>query len=240
MRTYKTKSNTGGRLVALLAFFAAAGVVPAAAQTVTYHVTLNTSGLIPYQDPSLPFGLDFQLNDGSGTLAGVNTVKLWGFKAGSGGSIGSQISDGYYPLGNASGDLTKTATLTDDIAYQNEIVQNFTAGDKLSFYVSTTTNSDGSTPDELSFATGYYDPNYPGFIDSTTSGPGNAAFTIDLDGHSPTVSTYATADFSDPSLTMLGAPIVTNVPEPGSIALFAGLGVCGARLLLRRRYVRRG
>ena len=225
-------------IVSLLALLAFSSLVAlrATAQTVTYRVTVNTSGLIPYQDPTLPFALDFQFNDGSGALAGVNTVKLWGFNAGVGGSIDAQISDGYYPVGNASGDLTSSATLKDDVAYQNEIVQNFTAGDKLTFYVSTTTNSDGVTPDELSFATGYYDPNFPGFIDFNTNGPGNAAFTIDLDGSSPTVSTYSTEDFNDPSLTLIATPTVTVVPEPSAIMLVIGLGVAAFELILRRRF----
>src|SRR5882724_5965142 len=71
---------------------------------IAVNITLNTSGLIAKS--SGPFYLDFQLNDGSGTGDGSNTVTLSHFNFVGGGEIGSPTA-----FGGVTGNLGSTITL---------------------------------------------------------------------------------------------------------------------------------
>ncbi len=127
------------------AFFAFEASVSRA--NLMFDVTLDTSGLIGH--PAGPFYVDFQLNDGSGNFAGVNTATISNFMFGDKGSA----SGNPQLFGGAMGDLSTGVTLKDDAAFINEFIEGFTPGSFLSFHVELTTNVDpGLTPDGFSFS----------------------------------------------------------------------------------------
>lgn len=66
-----------------------------------------------------------------------------------------------------------------------------------------------------------------------TTYSGAASFTV---GTVPiTVTQYSVADDTTGTLTLQLGAVPASVPEPGSVALLAGIGVAGARFLSRRR-----
>src|SRR5438876_718777 len=74
------------------------------AALLAFHVDVNTAPLVG--NSAGPFSLDFQLIDGSGTLAVPNTVTLSNFTYGGGGAVGlPTLSPG------ATGSLTSTISL---------------------------------------------------------------------------------------------------------------------------------
>jgi hypothetical protein len=199
---------------------------------VVYDVALNTVGLIGH--PAGPFSVAFQLTDGSFVGDGNNTVGISNFQFGGGGVSGSAVT-----LGNVTGDLTSSVTLTDS-TFLNYLIQQFTPGNVLSFTVSATTNTDsGGAVDDFSFSIldsfgqqlptrgGLIAPFFDVFID------------ISFDSSTPTVQTFA----SDPSRTpggggapiSTGTPQVTTVPEPASLSLLAGGVLLWIGILRRKR-----
>src|SRR5262249_23577992 len=61
----------------------------ATATPLSFRVNVNTAPLIPLVGSSGPFYLDFQLTDGSGTFAGVNTATISSFSFGGGAAAGA-------------------------------------------------------------------------------------------------------------------------------------------------------
>ncbi len=194
-------------------------------------ITLNTAPLVG--DSAGPFSIAFELIDGSGTGDGNNTATLSDFQFGGGGPSGTPVV-----FGGTSGDLSSTVTLTDS-SFLNFFIQQFTAGDSLSFHLRLTTNVDaGPTPDGFSFSIlDNTDTEIP-----TQGGPFFDVFlNVDINSSTPTIETFA----SDPTLTPaaggppidIAAPQVTPVPEPGTWILIgsASFILLGIRWRNQRR-----
>jgi len=187
-----------------------------------YHVDINTTSLVGSLDG--PFSLDFQLNDGSGTLAGVNTVTLSNFVFTGGNPTGSASL-----FGDATGSLSSTVTLTDDVS-SNEFFQGFSAGTtKISFNVLMTTVPEGPAPDAFSMA----------ILDNTlsnisTNGTGDSLMLVNINSASLSLSAVLTST-STSGVTVAVSP----VPEPNSW-LFMGSGLLALGWLVRRRNMKGG
>jgi hypothetical protein len=119
--------------------------LPLAQASQLYSVSLDTSPLIRHS--ARPFYLEFQLNDGSGTGDGNNTVTLSNFQFGSGGSA----ADNPVKEGDATGSLTTGVEITDNDFF-NSFYEEFTPGTLLSFILEITTQADAITSDQFSFA----------------------------------------------------------------------------------------
>jgi hypothetical protein len=193
----------------------------------TFDIELYTQGLIGH--PAAPFSLAFQLTDGSGTDDGNNTAQISQFDFGGGDATGSPIL-----VGDASGDLTSTVTLTDS-QFLNEFIQPFDPGSTLLFQVSLTGNVDaGPTPDE--FAVKILDCMD---IEIPTNGLGDSLVIVDISSPAPPVQTYV----SDPNLAPAcgGNPIdpqviASVVPEPdGCVQVGLLLGGLLVQPCLRRK-----
>src|SRR3974377_1196092 len=76
------------------------------ASTIQYYVDINTASLVG--NPSGPFSLDFQLNDGSGLGDANNTATINNFTFGTGSATGTANL-----AGGAAGNLSSTVALTD-------------------------------------------------------------------------------------------------------------------------------
>jgi hypothetical protein len=208
-----------GVILAIL-FLVVISVAPARADLI-FSVSLNTAPLVGH--PAGPFSLDFQLNDGSQSGDGNNTATLSQFTFGGGSASGSASL-----LGGATGDLTKTVSLTDSSAF-NEFTQEFNPGSSLKFTLDITTNTDpGNPPDLFSFA----------ILDSggseiPTKGVGAFVDTfVDVVlGSPPTIYSFG-SDLSRPpdaggNPINLGTPVIGQpttavvvVPEPATFTLF--------------------
>jgi hypothetical protein len=186
-----------------------------------YHVDIDTTSLVGSLNG--PFSLDFQLTDGSGTLAGVNTVTLDNFMFTGGTPTGSASL-----FGGATGSLSSIVTLTDNASFSNEFFQGFSAGTtKIGFDALLTTNVDpGPTPDAFSMA----------ILDNTLSnipatGPGDSLMLVNI--NSPSLSLSAVQKFTSTSpsgVTVAASP----TPEPSSwLVMGSGLLALGG-LALRR------
>src|SRR5437763_16595357 len=97
-----------------------------------FDVKLDPSGLINH--PVGPFYIDFQLNDGSGNFAGVNSATINNFTFGGGSPNGTPNL-----FGGTTGNLSSAITLTDNAPFINEFFQQFTPASFLSFTMSITT-----------------------------------------------------------------------------------------------------
>lgn len=170
-----------------------------------YSVTLDTSNLTG------PFYVEFQLNDGSGTNDGNNTVELSNFQFGGGGPVGSLTT----LTGGTTGSLTTGVVITDS-SFFNEFIQQFDPGSILSFELHLIPNLDSGSPDQFSFA--ILDDQQ---FELPTESDSDAFLTIDFT--SPlSVQPFSSALGSDPFLT---APTIKAIPAPGTLALLlVGLG----------------
>ena len=178
---------------------------------VIYDVSLGTAPLIGH--PARPFALEIQLNDGSGTGDGNNTVLLSNFVFGGGNPSGTPSI-----FGGVTGNLSSSVAMTDS-SFFNQFIQNFNPGATLSFQLMLTTNVDsGGVPDELSLA----------LLDSSgfeipTLGPADALLIIDINSGTPTISTFRTDTTQSPNARGLPidivTPVISTVPEPSTLAL---------------------
>ncbi|EDY18037.1 hypothetical protein CfE428DRAFT_4468 [Chthoniobacter flavus Ellin428] len=208
-----------------LALAVAAVLTPAVthANNFNFHVDLNVASLVGA--PNSPFFVDFQLNEGSGTLP--NSVSLSNFVFTGGSASGSATA-----FGLATGDMGSTITLNDNSSNQfNEIFQGFTAGTTdIQFDVSVSQNAPGVTPDGFLVSILNSDTNNPaiGTTDTTNSTmltlPISAANALgDIQTFTSTSPSGATANVTSP------------VPEPTTVA--AMIGGLGCLIGLRRRGV---
>jgi len=201
--------------------------LPSAQAGQLYSVTLDTS---PLSHSAGPFYLEFQLDDGNGTGDGNNTVTLSNFQFGSGGSaVDNPVTEG-----GATGSLTTGVVITDSDFF-NSFYEEFTPGTLLSFVLEITTQPDGITPDQFSFAILFLDA-LLGPIEIPTFGPANALLTIDIATPNLIVQTFASNPAEFPNIA-LDAPTV--IPVAGTLALLlvglSGLLRFGKRVTTARR-----
>ncbi len=224
------------RLTAVAGF--GIGLSAGSAQAVSLTVTIDTTSLAGQTTPPAPFSLEFQFNDGGGTLN--NTVTLGSFSFGAGGAaVGAPTynctSGSGVACGGISGDLSGTVSLGDSSDFFNEFIQGFapSAIDPLSFLLDFTTNVEPITPDAFSLA----------IFDSSGAGIPTSFFDVfvQIDITSPlTIATYA-GDATQrppgcptcPGIS-IPAPLIrsTAVPEPGTLLLLATslAGITGRRV----------
>jgi PEP-CTERM motif len=205
-------------LAVFIAGLGAATASPAEATSISFRVQVNTAPLVG--SPLAPLFLDFALTDGSGTLAVPNTVVINNFNFGGGSAVGSPTL-----AGGASGSLAASVTLSDSANFFNELFQQFTPGNSLSFDVTATTNADPISPDAFSFA--ILDKN---LFNLPTTGLGDSLVLANL-APSLTVSKVQTFNTTNPAgVTALASPI----PEPGTLLLLGSGVVAVVRRRVRR------
>src|SRR5215469_10062806 len=121
------RTTISGLCIALLA----AGASTPARGDAIFTVTLNTAPLTTVPGSSAgPFGMAFQLTDGSGTAA---------------------CPAGCTVFGGASGSAVSSIMLTDS-SFFSALVETFIPGSTLSFQVDLTTNVDSGAPDLFAFS----------------------------------------------------------------------------------------
>lgn len=196
----------------LIAVAVAAGSVLSAAAG-DYDVTIDTSALIG--NPSAPFSLDFQLNDGAGTGSNQNWAGVSLFNFGGGSATGSATI-----FGGAAGDLVSGISFHTTSAF-NELYQAFTPGSTLSFHISLSETAPSTgTPDSFSFA----------ILDQSlsnipTTGIADTLLEVDITD----AGAIATLGNSINGVTINA----TAVPEPYAAPVVA-LGLLGAFACVRR------
>lgn len=196
-----------------------AAVEASTAEATSFKVTVNTAPLVG--SPLSPLFLDFMLTDGSGALAGSNTVVISNFQFGAGGAVGSPTLSG-----GASGSLGASVTLSDTANFFNELFQQFTPGSFLSFDVTTTNNADRIAPD--AFGVAILDKN---LFNLPTNGLGDALVLASL---APSLSVARVQTFGTTSPAGVTAA-ATPLPEPGTLLLLGSGLVATARRLQRSR-----
>lgn len=207
-----------------LAIAVAAMLAPAAthAATFNFHVDLNVSSLAG--TPNSPFFLDFQLNEGSGTLANSVTINNFLFTGGS--ATGSPST-----FGLATGSMGSSITLNDNASNAfNEIFQGFTAGTTdIQFDVTLSQNSPGVTPDGFIISILDSEANNPQI--ATTDFTNSSMVTVPI-GAANTLGDVQTFTSTSPAgATATVTPAA--VPEPSS--MMALVGGIGCLMTLRRR-----
>lgn len=186
-----------------------------------FLVTLDTSPL------SGPHVVGFGLTNFDGAS---NTVSLTEFDFGGGSAVaGSEdctLGGLFIGLG-CMGSLTGSVTL-EDLDVVAFFTEQFNPGASLSFVMSTTSNAAGGTPDQ--FAMFICDVTFNCYSDDASG----AMLLLDLAGGSLSPSSFIPIGASAQNLD---APIVTAVPEPGTLLL---LGMAAAGLQYRGRRIRSG
>jgi hypothetical protein len=167
-----------------------------------------------------PYSLDFQLNDGGGTV--TNVVSLSNFVFTNGAPAGAPNL-----IGGATGDLSTGVTLTDASFFSNEFFQGFSAGTThIGFNVSITENVEPGVPDAFSMA--ILDS---GLLNIPTTGLGDSLLLVNV-GSTP-------LRFSDIQLFTSTAPdggvTVSATPEPGSMGLVLVSGLIALGWSVRRK-----
>lgn len=191
----------------------------AAAAPLAFNVLINTTPLLG--NAGAPFALDFQLNDGSGTV--VNTATIFNFAFGGGAPTGSPML-----FGDATGNLSSQVRLMDTTPF-NEFLQSFVAGSFLRFDVLLTANVEsGPIPDLFSIS--ILDKNLNNI---PTTGLGDSLALVNITRTSLGLSDVQTATSTSPA--GVGAT-VQPVPEPASLLLLtSGVGAVMATVRKRRQ-----
>lgn len=179
-----------------------------------YNVTLNTTSLAGHA--AGPFSLEFQLTDGSGTNDRNNTAIMSNFGFGGGASAGAPIL-----TGGSAGGLDSFVAITDS-SFLNQFIQQFTPGNQLSFTLALTTNVDsGGIPDQFTMS----------ILDQTgaelpTTSTFDVFLAIDINSSNPGVRTFSSDASRAPAAgggpVSIEAPVLSEVPEPGSLVLVGG------------------
>ncbi|HSI15202.1 MAG TPA: NF038129 family PEP-CTERM protein [Chthoniobacter sp.] len=192
------------------------------AATFNFHVDLNVSSLIGA--PNSPFFVDFQLNEGSGTIPNMVTINNFLFTSGS--ASGSATT-----FGLATGTMGSSITLNDNSSSPfNEIFQGFTAGTThIQFDVSLSQNSPGVTPDGFIISILDSEANNPQI--TTTDFSGSSMITVPIGGANTLgdVQTFTSTSPAGATATVTPA----TIPEPSSV--MALIGGVGCLMTLRRR-----
>ena len=199
-------------LVLLSSALALGGASALRADPFEFHVDLDTSGLLSADNA--PFFLDFQLNEGSGTLA--NSVTLSNFSFDSGASSGSAMM-----FGNATGSMASSITLSADSGSPfNELFQGFsTTTTGIHFNVSISQNSPGATPDGFAVSVLTSEANNPQI--PTAAPDGVSLVTLDI-GTANVLADVKTYGSVSPAGVSASAS-ASAVPEPSTTAALFGL-----------------
>ena len=184
-----------------------------AGSTFDFQVNLYTTGLTGAANS--PFYLDFQLNEGSGTLP--NSVTLSNFSFDNGSATGSASI-----FGTGTGDLMSSITLSaSSSSVFNELYQGFANGTTgIHFDVSITQNSPGSEPDGFHVAILDSESGLPQLATNAPDGVSLVSLNI---GSANTLSDIGFYSSTSPAVT------ATAVPEPATTA--AGLGAAALALV---------
>jgi hypothetical protein len=206
----------------------ALALAPALKANLDFHVDIDTSSLA--SAPNSPFYLDFQLNEGSGSLA--NSVQLTNIWFDHGSAIGTPMA-----WGQAGGSLGTSIWLHDDPASPfNEILQAFSDGTTgVHFEVSISQNAAGATPDEFAIAILDSESGLPPIVTNAPDGISLVTFKVDANTTLADVNAYSS---TEPAGVL--ASVGTPVPEASTMGLAFGafaLGLAGVRRWSRRRAV---
>ncbi len=195
-------------LLAALVILALASSLPAARADYIFNVSVDTSNLSRDMNLTGPFGLDFQILQGDGSV--VNTATIGNIVLGGGTAVGSPS------LTNSSGSLASTISLNDS-SFFSDFNQQFRPGTTLSFQVDLTTNVGTTTPDEFSFSIlQNYGTSKVGEIPTTDPSGANTLITGTINASTPSIVAYAGSD-GTPTPPLV-AP-ATAVPEPDTLVL---------------------
>ena len=190
-----------------------------------FHIDLNTSVLSGAANS--PFLLDFQLNEGSGSLANQATLSNFSFTSGSVTGIPTLF-------GSVTGSLGSTVTLKASPASPfNEFFQGFANGtSSIHFDVSVSQNSPGVSPD--GFFVGILDSE-PGFPQLFTNAPDTLSLiTLNISNFNTLSDVSAYHTTTPVGVTAQVSPIAASaVPEPASTTA-AFVGVLGLLVFLKR------
>ena len=199
------RTTISGLCIALLA----AGASTPARGDAIFTVTLNTAPLTTVPGSSAgPFGMAFQLTDGSGTSDGNNTATISNFQYGGGGAAACPA--GCTVFGGASGSAVSSIMLTDS-SFFSALVETFIPGSTLSFQVDLTTNVDSGAPDLFAFS--LLDGSGASFPTLDPTGA-DTLVTVNIDSANPTVLAYGTDS--------------TRLTAAGAVALSIAAPVIGA------------
>jgi len=204
----------------------ALALAPMLKANLDFHVDIDTSSLV--SAPNSPFYLDFQLNEGSGSLA--NSVQLTNLWFDNGHAIGSPQS-----WGQAGGSLGTSIWLQDDPSNPfNEILQGFSDGTTgIHFEVSVSQNVAGVTPDEFAVAILDSESGLPQI--GTNAPDGVSLVTLNI-GAQTTLWNVNAYSSTEPAGVI--ASVGTPVPEASTMGFAFGvfaLGLAGVRRWNRPR-----
>ncbi|HTQ30831.1 MAG TPA: NF038129 family PEP-CTERM protein [Opitutaceae bacterium] len=174
-----------------------------------FHIDFDTGALT--SAPNAPFYLDFQLNEGSGSLP--NSVTLSHFVFDGGSPLGSPM-----PWSDGTGDLSSAVSLSDSPSSPfNEFSQGFTPGTTgIHFDVAISQNSPGAIPDEFAAAILDSEPGYPQIATNAPDGVSLVTLDIAAANALADVQTYG-------STSPAGVTATAIIPEPSdAVALFGG------------------
>lgn len=196
-------------------------IAATAALAAPLRVTMDTTAFMG--NPAGPFKLQFQFNDGDLSGNGNNSAVINNFFFGGGSVSGLPTLSG-----GTTGDTGTGITFIDTSAF-NSFTQSFTPGSVLRFDITLSNVAEPFFADQLNFAIlngsdvpvptdSFFDVFF--YIDIPFSVPGN-------------IQTYAGAP-GEPGGFATPAPVIAEIPEPGTFALVGAVGLLA--LALRRRF----
>jgi hypothetical protein len=200
--------------IALGIVLAALGFAPAAQAQLNFHVSVDTSTLAGIA--AGPYSIDFQLNQGDGTVA--NSVTIGNFWYSGGHAVGSPTL-----TGDASGSLGSGFSIA-NTSFFNEAFQEFVPGSSLSFDVTLSLNHQPTTPD--SFVISILDGT---LANIPTTGIGDSLLQADIDSH------LTFKDFHSGVGTGLYSKVtLVTTPEPTTTGVAVAAALGAAALVIRR------
>jgi hypothetical protein len=182
---------------------------PAAADPISYEVTVNTSSI-----SGDPGSLDFQFNPGP-LVSEPATLQILSFAS------NGTLNPPAFPTGDVTGTLPGTLSF-DNLTQFNDYFEAFTFGTALSFEVSISGAAGGTSGSTFAFSM-FSDP--AGTIPLLTTDPNGFAFTEDLNTDGTTTATNVSPQVGS-----------TAVPEPSALLLLITV-LLGLGWTIRRRLV---